>query len=316
MCFKLTVLGSAAALPDSGQISTALVLQFKNSYFLFDCAEGTQIKLRQNKIPFSRIGHIFISHLHGDHYFGLFGLLTSFNLLGRRKTLNIYAPAELKEQLRVVLADDQPSFPLHFHALEQDSETIIQNKKSFYIKSFPLHHRIPSWGFMFVEKERKLNIRKEMISRYRLQRHEILRIKNGQDFTDSNGRIVANSELTLPPYKTRSFAVCTDTAAHKAIPKYVKQADLLYHEATFAASDKDLAEKTLHSTSKDAAKTARLAGANQLLLGHISNRYPNKDTILKEAQAIFPNSITAEAGESYSLPAERHANHPSRNQTN
>jgi ribonuclease Z len=309
MCFELTVLGSAAALPDSRQISTAQILKYKNKYFLFDCAEGTQIRLRQNKISFAAVDHIFISHLHGDHYYGIFGLIKSFELLGRKRALNIYAHKELEQQLDIVSEYKTAKFPIFFHALNPKGEDIILDKKSFYIKSFPLFHRIETCGFVFREKPKELNIRKESIQKYQLGVADILKIKKGNDFIDTGGNCIPNRLLTYPPYKTRSFAFCTDTAYHDPIAESIRNVDLLYHEATFSETDKELAAKTQHSTSVDAARTAKNAGAGKLLVGHISNRYPDAQIIVDEAKTIFENTFEAKDNSQHIVKLTREEKH-------
>jgi ribonuclease Z len=293
MCFELTVLGSAAALPNSRQISTAQILKYKNKYFLFDCAEGTQIRLRQNKISFASIDHIFISHLHGDHYFGLFGLLKSFELLGRRRALTIYAHEKLEQQLDVVSEYKTAKFPILFRPLKPETEEIILDKKSVCVKSFPLLHRTETCGFLFKEKKKELNIRKESIRKYDLGIADILRIKKGENYTDPKGKIIPNQQLTYPPYKTRSYAFCSDTAYYEPVIENIRNVDLLYHEATFSDKDKDVAIKTQHSTAVDAAAIAKKVGAKKLLIGHISNRYADKSKIVNEARTVFENTFEA-----------------------
>ncbi len=309
MPFKFTVLGSSAALPNTSQISTALVVKYKNRYLLFDCAEGTQIKLRENKIPFSRIDHIYISHMHGDHYFGIFGLLTTLNLLGRKKALNIYAPKELKHHIDTVLEQNTLSYPLVFNSHPENKAAIITDNKSFSIKAFPLLHSIPAWGFVLKEKPCMLNIKKEVIEKYKLQNFEILKIKNGNDYTNDDGEIIRNEELTLPPYKIRALAICTDTFPIENIIKHIENADLLYHEATFLEKDIEIARKTMHSTAKRVAHIAKKANVKKLILGHISNRYHNRNIILEEAEKTFPNSALADAGTTFILPKKRHERH-------
>ncbi len=305
MCLELTILGSTAAIPEKNQISTALTLKYNNTYMLFDCAEGTQIKLRENKIPFSRIDRIYISHLHGDHYYGIFGLITTFNLLGRRKTLTIHAPKDLQKQIDIVIDTKQISYPIEFKPHTPNQETIITDHKSFIIKAFPLVHRIPTWGFCFCEKPKPLNIKKEILTKYNLQHYDIIKIKNGHNYTDPNGNVIDNKLLTLPPYQQRKIAICTDTLASTKITQYIKGVDLLYHEATFIDDDAILAKKTLHSTAKQAGIIASQANAKQLIIGHISNRYPNKDKLLQEAGQIFPNTEIALPAKTFKIPLMR-----------
>ena len=291
--FKLTILGSNAALPNSKYISTSHILKVNNRNYLIDCGEGTQRRLRQNKISFSSFNHIFISHLHGDHYYGLFGLISTLDLLGRKKTLTIFSDSKLKKQIDTVFENTSFSFKLKFYSLNFEKEELIHENKALIVKSFPLKHRINTCGFVFREKERKLNIKKNIVVQYNLTIPDILKIKDGKDFTDENNNLIINSKLTLPPYQTRSYAFCSDTAYHEPILKSIKNIDLLYHEATFAKEDQHLANKTQHSTSIDAATIAKKANAKKLIIGHFSDRYKDKNIIVRDAQSIFENTYAA-----------------------
>jgi ribonuclease Z len=296
--FELTILGSSSALPTSKRNLTAHVLNVYERFFLIDCGEGTQTQLRKNSIKFGRINHIFISHLHGDHFYGLFGLLSSFNLLDRDRDLHIYAHKELRKGIKYIIRnyEGQFNYTIHFHELNTEHKEKIFEDERLEVYSFPLKHKIPTSGFLFLEKERLPNIKKEYVQQYNIPIRDIQRIKKGDDFQTSDGTIIPHKKLTHPPYKQRSYAFCTDTAPSESAIPIIKNVDLLYHEATFKEFHKDQAAETLHSTAKEAATMARKAEAKKLIIGHFSARYKNIDDLAEEATAIFPNTIVAEDG--------------------
>jgi ribonuclease Z len=296
--FELTILGSSSALPTSQRNLTAHVLNVYERFFLIDCGEGTQIQLRKNKIKFGRINHIFISHIHGDHFYGLFGLISSFNLLDRDQDLHIYAHKELKKGIKYIARhfEGQFSYNIQFHELNPDKEEKIMEDDRVEVFSFPLKHKIPTSGFLFREKPREPNLKKELVKEYNIPIREIQKIKKGGDFTLPDGKVIPHKELTYPPYKPRAYAFCTDTAYHESIIPFINQVDLLYHEATFSDQHKDQAENTFHSTAKQAATIAKKAKANKLVIGHFSARYKNIDKLLEEARTVFHETIPAEDG--------------------
>lgn len=303
MSFELTILGSNSALPTSNRYPTAQVLQVPGRCFLIDCGEGTQIQLRRNRINFSKIQHIFISHLHGDHYYGLIGLISTMNLMGIKGDLHIYAHSEIKNllqpQLNFIRGDMtvRPVFrPLNF----KKPQTIFESR-SVEVISFPVKHSLPTCGFLFREKQKPANIRKEMIDVYNIPIASIRAIKEGADFVTTDGDIIENEQLTTPPPNPRSYAFCTDTAFHPPLAEIIQGVDLLYHEATFLEELKDLAEKTLHSTAKQAAQMALLSGAKKLLIGHFSARFKKTDGFLEEAKQMFENTEVAEEGNTYQI---------------
>jgi ribonuclease Z len=304
MTFELTVLGSSSALPTSTKFPSAQVLNVHERFFLIDCGEGTQMQLRKAKIKFGRIDHIFISHLHGDHVFGLFGLLSTYNLLGRRKTLHLYGHSELSSIIDFYIAHfaQDNTYSVEVHPLTERNFQKIYEDKIVEIFAFPLKHRIPTFGFLFKEKPRLLNLKKESIEKYRPDRRQILEIKNGKNLITSTGEVVPSSELTIPPYKERSFAYCSDTAVYTKITEYISNVDLLYHEATFLETDKGLAKQTGHSTALQAAKIALKANAGRLLIGHFSSRYKNKEDMLDEALTVFSESFEAEELKVFKVP--------------
>ena len=246
------------------------VLHVPGRSFLLDCGEGTQHHIRKNKINFSRISHIFISHLHGDHFFGLIGLISSLALLGRKNDLHIYAHSKLQRYTRFQLdfLEMEPGFKLFFHPLNFKKPQLIYEDHKLSISSFPLKHRIPCCGFRFDEKPLQPNLIKEQIKKIQIPIGDRKRIKAGEDFITANGKIIPNNLLVMPAKKPRSYAYCSDTAYSKAVAEAVKDVDLLYHEATFAESNRKTAEETFHSTGMQAAQIAKLAHAKKLLIGH------------------------------------------------
>ncbi len=293
MPFQLTILGSSSAMPTSERYPTAQVLNVLGRFFLIDCGEGTQHQLRRNRINYSKITHIFISHLHGDHFFGLIGLISTLSLQGRRGELHIYAHSELQRYTKFqmeFLGMDDPGFQIIFHPLNFKKPQVILEDKKLKITSFPLKHRIACCGFRFDEQPKEANIIKEMIKVYNIPIREIKNIKAGADFVTEDGKLIPNKDLVIPARKPRSYAFCSDTAYNEAMIPEITGVDLLYHEATFAESEAIIAAETFHSTGKDAARIAQKAEAGKLLIGHFSSRYKSPDHILEEAKAIFPNT--------------------------
>ncbi|WP_346854383.1 ribonuclease Z [uncultured Draconibacterium sp.] len=298
MSFELTILGSNSALPTSNRYPTAQVLEVPGLCFLIDCGEGTQIQIRRNKISFSKIRHIFISHLHGDHFYGLIGLISTMNLMGIKSDLHIYAPSEMKDLIQPQLNHIRGEMTVKpiFHPLNFKKPQRIFENKTIEVFSFPVKHSIPTSGFLFKEKPKPANIKKELIKAYNIPIAAIKDIKAGADFTTEDGQTILNEHLTTPLAKTKSYAFCTDTAFHPPISEFINGVDLLYHEATFLEKLKDLAEKTLHSTAKQAAEMARLANAKKLLIGHFSARFKNTDDFVAEAKEVFPETEAAVEG--------------------
>ncbi|MFN8259274.1 MAG: ribonuclease Z [Bacteroidales bacterium] len=301
MNFSVTVLGSSSALPTSTRFLTAHLLNSNERFFLIDCGEGTQIQLRKYHIRFSKINHIFISHLHGDHYFGLFGLISSFALLGRKIDLHIFAHSRLQEILEFQFKDYSLGFNLLFHAIQPDFEGILFEDKQITVHTFPLKHRIASNGFVFKEKQKDRNILKEMIPYYKLGIKEIVKIKKGEDFITPDGRTIPNNHLTKDPPRVRSYAFCSDTVFDKSIVKHITGVDLLYHESTFLKADKERAHQTGHSTSDEAALIAKLAGVRKLIIGHFSSSYKDLSVFEREAKEIFAHSEIVTEGKTFQI---------------
>jgi ribonuclease Z len=300
---KLTILGSSSALPASGRFPSAHVLNAHERLFLIDCGEGTQMQLRKTKIRFGKINHIFISHLHGDHIFGLYGLLSTFSLMGRKNPIHLYAPENYENILKSHLSDFDIilSFEIDFIPLSGGDPVRILDDKYITVTSFPLQHRIPTFGFLFREKLTERNIIKECIDKFRIPTVRIPAIKKGEDFITPDGTIIKNEDITLPPSKPLSYAYCSDTKYFKRLASFVKEVNLLYHEATFDKSKDDLAEITGHSTTIDAAKTAINANAETLIIGHFSARYKDISLLVDEARSLFPATFPAIDGKSYEI---------------
>lgn len=295
--FTLTVLGTSSAVPTSERYTSAHMLNVCEHFYLFDCGEATQIRIRQERLPLSKINHIFISHLHGDHFFGLFGLLSSFQLLGRKNELHIYSHEGLQNIINTVILDKEKlSFPIFYHFLPIDIKEVIFEDKNVAITAFPLNHRIPVCGFRVNEKPEPLKIKKEKIDLLHLTFHDIIKIKNGEDYIDSQGNVIPNHELTLPTAKPRSYAYCSDTMYDESIIEFIADVDLLYHETTFSEEHKDRAFITGHSTAKQAASIAKKANVKKLIIGHYSVRYKDLSVLLDEAREIFPETYLAKEG--------------------
>jgi ribonuclease Z len=303
MPFELTILGSSSALPTSDRYPTAQVLNVLGRFFLIDCGEGTQIQIRRQKIGFGRISHIFISHLHGDHFYGLIGLLSTFNLLGLKNDIHIYSPSELKTLLQPQLNHLKAGlqFNIIFHPLNFKKTQQIYADKKVEVLSFPLKHSTPVCGFLFKEVQKQPNIKKEYIKQYQIPIAEIKNIKAGADFKTASGEIIPNSELTIAPPKPRSYAFCSDTVFLPEISAIIKNVDVLYHEATFTEKLKEWAQRTMHSTAREAAEMARLANAGKLLIGHFSARYKTVSEFEEEARAVFKNTEAAADGKTYKI---------------
>jgi ribonuclease Z len=305
--FSVTVLGSSSALPTSTRFPSAHVLNAHERFFLIDCAEGTQIQLRRMHIKMSKINNIFISHLHGDHVLGLVGLISTMNLIGRKSDLNIYAHKELEKNLfyNLNFFVDVLNFKVVFHVIEPNKHKVIYDDGKIIVESLPLKHRIPSTGFLFREKRKLPNIKKELIEKYNLSLSEISAIKNGSDLTTSEGQIILNSELTYYSSEPRSYAYCSDTIYREKLIEMLKDVDLLYHEATFASIDEKLAKLTGHSTAVQAATMAKKSGAKALIIGHFSSRYKNISMLVNEAKEVFENTIEAEDGMVFDIPDKK-----------
>ena len=303
MPFELTILGSSSALPTSDRYPTAQVLNILGRFFLIDCGEGTQIQLRRQKIGFGKIKHIFISHLHGDHYFGLIGLISTLNLLGLKTDIHIYSPSELIDLLQPQLdfIKGEMKVRLIFHPLNFKKQQKIYTDKRVEVFSFPVKHSISTCGFLFKEVQKQANIKKEFVEAFSIPVVKIKDIKAGADFITDEGKVISNKTLTNPAPQPRSYAFCTDTAYHEPIIDVVAGVDLLYHEATFLKEMNDFAKKTQHSTTIDAANIAKQANVKKLIIGHFSARFNNISQFEEEARSVFKNTFAVEEGKTYKV---------------
>ena len=308
MSFSLTILGSSSAVPTSERFPAAHVINIHERFFLVDCGEGAQIQLRRNKIGFGKINHILISHVHGDHTFGLFGLISTLSLLGRKTDLHIYANPVLKS----ILNDHQKYYyeyplPFHiiFHSLGSKKKELIYQDEKLEIQTIPLKHRVPACGFLFKEKPPSLNLRKEMIEYYKVPVEERVNIKLGNDYVNDRGQVIPNKVLTFPPVKPRSLAYCTDTKYTESILPQINKVDILYHEATYLHNMAKRASETGHSTSRQAGMIAKKADAGKLIIGHFSARYKTTDILVDEAKKEFPETYAANEGDCHTIEQVR-----------
>jgi ribonuclease Z len=298
MTFDVTILGCGAAAPTTKHNPTAQVVNMHDKLFLIDCGEGTQMQMRKYKIRFQRINHIFISHLHGDHYLGLLGFISSMHLLGRKTKLYIYGPADLKAIIDINLKASCTflDYEIEFHATDVKNRQKIYEDKSLEVYSFPLKHRVDCCGFIFWEKQRKPKIEKELIERYKLRPSQIIQLKRGEDTLLDDGSVLPFSVACTPADAPKAYAYCSDTAYSETVIENVKGATLLYHESTFLNSERERAKATFHSTAEQAATVAHKAGAQRLLLGHFSARYTEEQDFVTEANTVFPNVELADEG--------------------
>ena len=296
--FQLLILGSSAATPTTTRNPTAQLLNIAERFFLIDCGEATQIQLRKYKARFQNINHIFISHLHGDHFFGLPGFLASMHLLGRKNELTIFAPPQLKEIIQLINkhSDTYLSYPITFIDTQNKTKELIWQDDKVEVYSLPLQHRINTTGFLFKEKPLPRNIDKYKLEKFNVSFSEIHKLKLGFDAVDNNGITIENHDLTIAPHAPRSYAFCSDTRFFEALASDISNVDLLYHEATFLEDKTDRASQTYHSTAKQAAEMAVLCKAKKLILGHFSARYDNLNEFLNEAKPVFEKTELAIEG--------------------
>ena len=293
--FELHILGCGSALPTTRHFATSQVVNLRDKLFMIDCGEGAQMQLRKSRLKFSRLNHIFISHLHGDHCSGLMGLISTFGLLGRTAELHIHSPKGLEELLTPMLNFfcHTLAYKVIFHEFDTRQTSVVYEDRSMTVTTIPLQHRIPCCGFLFAEKARPNHIIRDMVDFYKVPVYELNRIKNGSDYVTPEGEVIANTRLTRPSDPPRKYAYCSDTIFRPEIVKQLSGVDLLFHEATFAESELARAKETYHTTAAQAARIALEAGVRQLVIGHFSARYEDESILLKEASAVFPNTILA-----------------------
>lgn len=293
--FELNILGCGSALPTTRHFPTSQIVNVRDKLFMIDCGEGAQLQFRKSRLKFSRLNHIFISHLHGDHCFGLLGLVSTLNLLGRTAQLHIHSPQGLEALMTPMLDffNRQMTYKVLFHEFDTKEQAVVYEDRSLTVTTIPLRHRMPCCGFLFAEKQRPNHILRDMIDFYQVPVYELNRIKNGADYITPEGEVIANARLTRPSAPPRRYAYCSDTIFLPSIVEQIKGVDLLFHEATFADEDAPRAKETYHTTAAQAAEIARTAGVKNLLIGHFSARYEDESVLLKEASAVFPNTRLA-----------------------
>ncbi len=303
--FEVNILGCGSALPTTRHFASSQVINIREKLYMIDCGEATQLQLRKSRLKFSRLNHIFISHLHGDHCFGLMGLISTFGMLGRTADLHIFAPKELEPLLQAQMDFfcGGMTYKVCFHAVDTTKRACIFEDRSMRVETIPLNHRVPCCGFLFSEKPTPNHLRRDMLNFYEVPLFEYHRIKNGADYVQPDGSVVPNSRLTTPSEEPRSYAYCSDTLYHPKVIDQIRGVTLLFHEATFAESELKRAKETFHTTASQAATIAKEAGVGQLIIGHFSARYDEEEPLLQEAQAIFPHTMLAK--ENLCIPVQR-----------
>jgi len=303
MKFEVSILGSNSAIPAFGRNPTSQVINYNEHLFLIDCGEGTQMRFKPAGIKYSRIEHIFISHLHGDHIFGLIGLLTTYNLLGRKKALHIYAHQPLQESIhhQLKIGGTTLNYLLQFHSIKSGSTSILFESDTLKVSTFPVSHKIDCNGFLFEEAPKLRKFKADKGVAYNIPVDKIPAIKKGEDFVLANGTLIANDLISDPPEPVRKYAYVTDTEYLESIIPFISGVDLLYHEATFDKSFEKRAAATKHSTALQAGSIALKAGVKKLIIGHFSAKYKSLDLLLTEAQEVFSNTELAIEGQIFKV---------------
>lgn len=298
MKFSVTILGCSSATPTSERNSTSQLINHDEKLFLVDCGEGTQVQLRRNHLRFTHIDHIFISHLHGDHFFGLVGLISTMHLLGRKKGLHIFAPPELEEVilLQLKVSNTTLAYQLHFHPIQAELPEMIMENNQLEVITLPLNHKIPTTGFIFREKQALRSIIAEKVKELNIPFKDFEALKTGNAYTTHEGKLIPNEELTSAPAPPRTYIYCSDTAYYEAVIPAIEGADVLYHETTFMADKAAIAAEKFHSTTTEAATIAQKANVKKLLIGHYSARYDDLQPLLEETRTVFPESFLTTDG--------------------
>ena len=296
--FNINILGCGSALPTTRHLATSQIVDLRDKLYMIDCGEGTQVQMRRMRVRFGRLAHIFISHLHGDHCFGLPGLISTLGMLGRTGELVVHGPKEVETYLRPVmdLFCRGMEFEVRFNPVDTRSHSLVMEDRSLSVYSIPLKHRIPTCGYLFAEKPKEAHIIREMTDFYQVPVRCMKDIKQGQDYVTPEGEVVPNSRLTRPAAPPKRYAFCSDTAYNRSIIPIIEGADLLYHEATFAECDLARAKETFHSTARQVAEIARDAHVKRLVIGHYSARYEDLSELHREAEAVFPGTILGNEG--------------------
>jgi len=292
--FEVKILGCASATPTLRHNPSAQVVELRNKIYMIDCGEGAQLQMRRMRIRMHRLAHIFISHLHGDHFYGLPGLLSTLGMVGRTGEVHIHAPKGIEDALRLV--NWELPYEIRLNIIDPTQHSLVMEDRSVRVLSIPMRHRIPTCGFLFEEKQGERHIIREMIDFYHIPISRIAAIKKGADYLTPEGETVPNSRLTLPADPPRRYACCSDTLFNPDIAHLIEGVDCLYHEATYMESEAALAQQMFHSTARQAAEIARLAHAKQLIIGHYSARYNDDELLRREAAEIFSNTICADEG--------------------
>lgn len=301
MTFELTILGSSSATPAFNRNPSSQLLNINEKLYLIDCGEGTQTQLYRYRIKPGRIDQIFITHLHGDHFFGLMGLLSTLHLNGRTKEIDLFGPSALMEIIELQLKHSETvlRYPLHFHPLRTDKAEIIFSNADITVETIILEHRIPCTGFLFREVPRKKRILNEKLTEYNIPLSYIPQLKEGKDYSDSSGATIPNAELTRDPLPPRSYAYCSDTIYTERFLSQITGVDLLYHESTFMHDMLERARETYHTTALQAGQLAKKAKVKKLIIGHFSARYKELEPVLTECRTEFENAWLAIEGERY-----------------
>ena len=303
MNFTLNVLGTASALPTTERYPSAQVLDVRGRLFMIDCGEGAQMQIRRAKVSFLKIEHICLSHIHGDHIFGIFGLLSTMGMFGRSSVLNIYAPKSFAPVLDFFMLHfgECVKYEINHVVLEMSEPEIVYENRTVELLAFPLNHRVETFGFIIREKMPAYNVRKEAIAKYGLSVAEIGRLKGGEDVVREDV-VIPVAEAAYLPYVPRSYAYCSDTAPFPELAQWIKGVSLLYHETTYPADMEEMAQKNFHSTTLQAAEVALEAGVGRLLVGHYSSRFPSVDFFLDELRTVFPDTDLAHDGDVVEIP--------------
>ena len=296
--FNINILGCGSALPTTRHLATSQIVDLRDKLYMIDCGEGTQVQMRRMRVRFGRLAHIFISHLHGDHCFGLPGLISTLGMLGRTGELVVHGPKEVETYLRPMmdLFCRGMEFEVRFNPVDTRSHSLVMEDRSLSVYSIPLKHRLPTCGYLFAEKPKEAHIIREMTDFYQVPVRCMKDIKQGQDYVTPEGEVIPNSRLTRPAAPPKRYAFCSDTAYNRSIIPIIEGADLLYHEATFAECDLVRAKETFHSTARQAAEIARDAHVKRLVIGHYSARYEDLSELHREAEAVFPGTILGNEG--------------------
>lgn len=301
--FKVHILGCGSALPTRHHNPSSQIIDIRGKLFMIDCGEGTQTQIRRSRINFSKLYAVFITHLHGDHVLGLIGMISTFGLQGRTAPLHVYAPVAYEQllQMQLDMFCSTLGYEVIFHPVNTSLQQVIYEDRSLTVETVPLHHRMPCCGFIFREKPGQRHIKPEMLEFYNIPRSQIDNLRMGMDWTSPEGEIIPNSHLTTDPDPVRAYAYCSDTRYMPTLKDKLQGVTTLYHEATYCEDMKDKAVKYLHSTAREAAMTAREAKVKKLIIGHFSQRYIDETPLLKEAQAVFENTVLADENKEFEV---------------